>query len=182
MYRISRKVKDELIKYVKLYANRIIESKNKTMVINQFDSKIAATTAQNALLSNGKLSEKECDNIRSEEAYQKLIEFFDEKLIVNYFMLIRKISYYEAKSLLIDKGVDAFPETKGIQNSIYVGRYHDYKATDKQITYIELLAGAVICHKEELTGREASLIISCLLKPNKTRPAYYNYYIRAVIG
>lgn len=95
-------------------------------------------------------------------------------------MFARDISYYESKSLLTDKGLKYFPETKDIESNLYPGRFDkDYKATDKQINYIRML-GADISHEEELTGREASLIISCLKMPTKTKPAYFSYYIRKI--
>ena len=92
-------------------------------------------------------------------------------------MLEREITYYEAKSLLKDKGTEYYEETKGMGSELYKGRFKDYPATDKQIDYIESFS-VEIKHIEELSGREASLIISCLLKPNKTKPAYYTYYIK----
>lgn len=176
-FRMPRKVKDLLIIYVKEYAKRILDSKNEIAIINQFNPEKAAEAATKAILSNEELTIHEKELIQSKEGHEKLVAFFEEKLVVNYFMLSRNIGYYEAKSLLTDKGVDAFAETRGIADSIYSGRYKDYKATEKQIAYIESF-GVEINHKTELSGREASLIISCLKTPKKTKPAYYSYYIQ----
>lgn len=173
---MPRKIKDELIKYVREYANRIIKSNNEVEILNGFKAESAAGAAQKAFLSNETLSESEHNFIESEGGYKKIVDFFDEKLLINYFMLIRDITYYEAKSLLLDKGTKAFKETEKIKHSRYVGKHKDYKATDKQISYIKEF-NIDIKHENELSGREASLIISCLKTPKKTKPAYFSYYI-----
>lgn len=175
-FRMPRRVKDLLILYVHQYAQRILDSRHDTAIINSFDPKAAATAATKALLRSDKITQNEKDKVLTEEGQKSIVNFFDEKLIVNYFMLSRKIEYHEAKSLITDKGVDFFEETKGIKTTRYTGRFHDYKATDKQKEYIRSF-GSEIKHEDELSGREASLIISCLKTPNKTKPAYFTYYI-----
>lgn len=177
-YRMPRKVKNMLIDYVHQYARRILESSDKIKTINHFDTDKATEAAIIAIMKHSNLSDSEKNRIQSEDGKQAIKAFFDEKLIVNYFMFSRDISYYESKSLLTDKGLKSFPETKDIDSSLYPGRFeNDYKATDRQINYIRTL-GADIFHEEELTGREASLIISCLKTPTKTKPAYFSYYIK----
>lgn len=179
-YRMPRKVKNMLIDYVHRYAKRILESNDKIKTINHFDTNKATEAAVAALSKQTELSDSEKNGIQSEDGRKAIKVFFDEKLIINYFMFARDISYYESKSLLTDKGLKYFPETKDIESNLYPGRFDkDYKATDKQINYIRML-GADISHEEELTGREASLIISCLKMPTKTKPAYFSYYIRKI--
>ena len=179
MIRMPRKIKDYLIAYVREYARRIASGKDKESRIelyNMFNAETAARFSIGNLLKKD-LTDKELAFIQSEEGTEKIRAFFDEKILVNYFMLEREITYYEAKSLLKDKGTEYYEETKGMGSELYKGRFKDYPATDKQIDYIESFP-VEIKHIEELSGREASLIISCLLKPNKTKPAYYTYYIK----
>ena len=168
-------IKDFLIKYVIEYANRILESENKVFLFKMFEPAIAAEYAINTLKQK-ELSEADRKFVESIDGKEKIEAFFDDKLIINYFMLARKISYYEAKSLLIDKGTKSFEETENITINKYPGKYKDYKATENQIKYIKTF-GVKIKNEKELSGREASLIISCLKNPNKTRPFYYTYYI-----
>ena len=174
--RMSRKVKDYLIEFVLVYANRVKDSLDPVAMLNQFESAKAAAKAEEMLLTHSDLSEKEKEFIKSEEGKRRIFEFFHEKLLINYFMLARNISYYEAKSLLLDKGTDFFEETKGIKHSCYPGRFKDYPATKKQIEYLKSF-GITLLHEPELSGREASLILSCFRCPTKTKPAYYSYYI-----
>lgn len=167
-----------LIDYVHQYAKRILDSNDKIKTINHFDTNKAMEAAIAALIKKPDLSDSEKVGIQSEDGRKAIKDFFDEKLIVNYFMFARNISYYESKSLLTDKGIKNFPETKDIDSNLYPGRFNkDYKATEKQMNYIRSF-GAEIFHEEELTGREASLIISCLKTPAKTKPAYFTYYIK----
>ena len=175
-FRMPRRVKDLLILYVHQYAQRILDSRNEKEIISRFDPKAAAEAATKALLRSDKITQNEKNKILTTEGQDSIINFFDEKLIINYFMLARGIEYHEAKSLITDKGVDYFDETKGIKTTRYRGRFHDYKATEKQKSYIRSF-GSTIKHEEELSGREASLIISCLKTPSRTKPAYFTYYI-----
>jgi len=175
-FRMPRRVKDLLIKYVREYAKRILESKHDLEIINHFDINKATEAATKAILVSEEITDKEKELMKSEEGQQKIKDFFKEKLVINYFMFARDISYYEAKSLITSKGTEYFNETKGIKNSIYQGKYKDYEATQKQIDYIKCF-NVEIKHMEELSGREASLIISCLKNPKKTKPAYFTYYI-----
>lgn len=175
MTRMPRSIKDFLIKYVIEYAKRILESPNRISMFGMFEPEVAAGYAINSLKQK-QLTEADRKFIESIDGREKIIAFFDDKLIINYFMLARKITYYESKSLLIDKGTKAFEETEYIKIDKYPGKYKDYKATEKQIEYIKSF-GVKMKHENELSGREASLIISCLKNPNKTRPFYYTYYI-----
>lgn len=175
-FKMPRKVKDLLIDYVKQYAKQIIESKDKVRILNAFDPQKAAAAAEKALLANPDVTSYEKELIQTKEGREHLVSFFEEKLVVNYFMFSRNIGYYEAKSLLTDKGTKAFPETEGIDNPLYKGRFKDYKATQNQMNCIESY-GSTIKHKEELTGREASQIIKCIKTKTRTKPAYFTYYI-----
>lgn len=176
-FRMPRRVKDQLIKYVREYAKRILESQKEVLIINEFNIDNAAKAAAKALTSSSEITKHEKEVMATDEGYEKIKDFFEEKLVVNYFMMARNIEYHEAKSLLLDKGTEYFPETKGIISELYKGRQKDYKATDKQIEYIRSF-GVEIKNIKELSGREASLIISCLKTPKKTKPAYYTYYIK----
>lgn len=174
--RLPRKIKDYLINYVKIYANQILTSECKENTYDQFKPETAAEYAIKAM-DKKEITKKNREYIHSEEGKERIVDFFKEKLVVNYFMLARGISYYEAKSLLTDKGVSAFEETKMIKTNEYPGRFKDYKATDKQKECIRNF-GVKIKHEDELSGREASLIISCLLCKTKTKPNYFTYYIQ----
>lgn len=175
MIRMPRKIKDFLIDYVHQYAKRLLESDKKKLMLQSFNPKTAAEYAVKQLKTKP-LTESERKFVESIEGNERIEAFFDEKLIVNYFMLAREISYYEAKTLLNDKGTKAFPETEWIESERYAGRFKDYPATDKQVKYIESFR-VKVKHRNELSGREASLIISCLETPTKTRPYYFTYYI-----
>lgn len=174
---MTRKIKNLLIHYVREYALRILNMNRKIDIINQFDFDKAAQSATKALLKTNELTDKEKENIETQEMYEEIKKFFTEKLPVNYFMFARKINYFEAKVLLIDKGTDFFEETKGIKSDLYKGRFtNDYKATEKQIKYLKDF-GINLHHEDEISGREASLIISCLKNPKKTKPKYFTYYV-----
>lgn len=175
--KISRNLKNQIIDYVKEYANRVNQSKKPVDTINAFDAKAAADAVIRALKKKEQFGTEESNTIEDPEFYGYLVKFFYEKLPINYLALKRNIGYYEAKSLLIDKGTDFFPELHGLRNSYYKNRSNDYPATDNQIKYI-VSYNVVLDHANELSGREASLIISCLKNPNKTKPAYYSYYIK----
>ena len=112
----------------------------------------------------------------TDEFLNEVMTFFEEKLVVNYFMFKRNISYYQAKALLIDKGTDFFPETKGIISKYYKGKYKDFPASDKQKKYIEDF-NVLIKHDNELSSREASQIIKCLKNDKRIKPNYFSYYV-----
>lgn len=174
---MTRKIKNLLIHYVREYALRILAMDNKINIINQFNFDKATESAVKALLKTNELTDKEKEKIETPEMYDEIKQFFSEKLLINYFMFAKKINYYEAKTLLVDKGTDFFEETKGIKSELYRGRFpNDYKATEKQINYLKSF-NIKLHHEEELSGREASLMISCLNNPKKTKPKYYTYYI-----
>jgi len=175
--KIPRELKNQIIEYVRKYANRILESKKQIETMNAFDSKSAAEAAIEALKRSEKFGELEKEILEDMEFYQYLVDFFNEKLPINYLALKRDIGYYEAKSLLTDKGTDFFPELKGLKNSFYKKKNNDYPATENQIKYI-LGYDVRLDHINELSGREASLIITCLRNPKKIKPAYYPYYIK----
>jgi hypothetical protein len=176
--KISRELKNQIIGYVKEYAYRISNSKNQIKTMNSFDSKAAAEAVIRALKKNDAFVETETLNDPEFENY--LIDFFNEKLPINYLAIKRNIGYYEAKSLLTEKGTDFFPELRGLKNSFYKRKNNDYPATENQIKYI-VAHDVRLNHANEISGREASLIISCLINPKKTKPAYFNYYIRDTV-
>ncbi|WP_373262267.1 hypothetical protein [Hungatella hathewayi] len=175
--KISRTLKNQIIEYVKEYANRVNQSKKPVETINAFDTKVAADAVLCALKKKQQFGNEEASTIEDPEFHRYLMKFFYEKLPINYLALKRNIGYYEAKSLLIDKGTDFFPELHGLKNKYYKNKSNDYPATDNQIKYI-VSYNVVLNHANELSGREASLIITCLKNPKKTKPAYYNYYIK----
>lgn len=176
MTRLKREIKDLLIEYIHKYSQRIIDSQNEQNVINSFNTELAAKAVINAL--DKKITNKDKEWVNSQDGFDTIKDFFDKRLIINYFMMKRNIKYHEAKSLLIDKGVDAFPETKGITTTIYHGKYKDYNATIGQKQYIVDLINNSIEHEDELTAREANQIIKCLKNKNRTKPFYYTYYIK----
>ena len=178
--KISRTLKNQMIEYVKEYANRVNQSKKPVETINAFDAKAAADAVIHALKNKQQFGSEEADTIENPEFHGYLVKFFYEKLPINYLALKRNIGYYEAKSLLIDKGTDFFPELHGLRNKYYKNKSNDYPATDNQIKYI-VSYDVILDHANELSGREASLIISCLRNPNKTKPAYYSYYIKGPV-
>ena len=175
--RISRNIKDALIHYVREYANRVADSADPIRTMNAFDPKMAAKAVLKTLGKAETVTEADLETVTSQELNEYLINFFYEKLPINYLVLKRDITYYEAKKLLNDKGLNFFPELKGVVNPYYKDENNDYPATEKQIAYINDFK-VNLQHVDELSGREASLIISCLKKPNKTKPAYYSYYIK----
>lgn len=175
--RMSRKIKDLLIEYIHKYAERINESIDPVQTVNDFDIHRASEAVTKAMLKNDDLSQKDKERIQTEEMQKRILEFFEEKLIINYFMYAKKINYYEARALLNDKGVKKFKETEGIQTNLYQGKYpKDYQATIKQIEYLTSFQ-VPIKHLDELTAREASNVIKCLKTPTRTRPYYYSYYV-----
>lgn len=177
--RITKTIRHKIIIYVREYAERVNKSANPINTLNSFNPKTAANAVIAAMKKKEEFTEKENETIKSEEFYHYLIDFFDEKLPVNYLVLKRDMGYYEAESLLKDKGVNFFPELKGLKSDLYKEKNNDYPATDKQIQSI-VKFGVELEHANELSGREASLIISCLLNPKKTRPAYFTYYIKKI--
>ncbi len=175
--KISRNLKNQIIVYVKEYAKRVNENKDPIETINLFNTKSAAEAIIQALKKKQQLGESELKSIDDPEFYDYLISFLYEKLPINFLALKRNIGYYEAKSLLTDKGTDFFPELHGLRNTFYKRKNNDYPATDKQIKYI-VGYNVILDHANELSGREASLIISCLNNKSKTKPAYFGYYIK----
>lgn len=175
--KISRNIKNQIIEYVHKYVDRVSESRHPIHTINSFDSKAAADAVIKALKKNKQFSNEEAETIEEPEFHTYLVKFFYEKLPINYLASKRNIGYYEAKSLLTDKGIDFFPELQGLKNSYYKKKNNDYPATQSQIKYI-VIYNVILDHANELSGREASLIISCLKSPNKTKPAYFGYYIK----
>ena len=172
---MDRNIKDYLIKFVRKYSLQIIDKNIDKKFINEFDIKKASEASINAMKTKD-LSEKQKEMLDTEEFLNEVMTFFEEKLVVNYFMFKRNISYYQAKALLIDKGTDFFPETKGIISKYYKGKYKDFPASDKQKKYIEDF-NVLIKHDNELSSREASQIIKCLKNDKRTKPNYYSYYI-----
>lgn len=175
--RISRNIKDALIHYVREYAKRVDESADPIRTMNSFEPKLAAQAVLKTLSKAETVTEADLETVKSQEFNEYLITFFYEKLPINYLVLKREVTYYEAKKLLNDKGLNFFPELKGVVNPYYKDRCNDYPATEKQLSYIKDF-NVNLQHVEELSGREASLIISCLKRPSKTKPAYYSYYIK----
>ncbi len=172
---MDRNIKDYLIKFVRKYSLQIIDKNIDKKFINEFDIKKASEASINAMKTKD-LSDKQKEMLDTEEFLNEVMTFFEEKLVVNYFMFKRNISYYQAKALLIDKGTDFFPETKGIISKYYKGKYKDFPASDKQKKYIEDF-NVLIKHDNELSSREASQIIKCLKNDKRTKPNYYSYYI-----
>lgn len=172
---MDRVIKDYLIKFVRKYSLQIIDKNIDKKFINEFDIKKASEASINAMKTKD-LSDKQKEMLDTEEFLNEVMTFFEEKLVVNYFMFKRNISYYQAKALLIDKGTDFFPETKGIISKYYKGKYKDFPASDKQKKYIEDF-NVLIKHDNELSSREASQIIKCLKNDKRTKPNYYSYYI-----
>lgn len=172
---MDRTIKDYLIKFVRKYSLQIIDKNIDKKFINEFDIKKASEASINAMKTKD-LSEKQKEMLDTEEFLNEVMTFFEEKLVVNYFMFKRNISYYQAKALLIDKGTDFFPETKGIISKYYKGKYKDFPASDKQKKYIEDF-NVLIKHDNELSSREASQIIKCLKNDKRIKPNYYSYYI-----
>lgn len=172
---MDRTIKDYLIKFVRKYSLQIIDKNIDKKFINEFDIKKASEASINAMRTKD-LSDKQKEMLDTEEFLNEVMTFFEEKLVVNYFMFKRNISYYQAKALLIDKGTDFFPETKGIISKYYKGKYKDFPASDKQKKYIEDF-NVLIKHDNELSSREASQIIKCLKNDKRTKPNYYSYYI-----
>ena len=172
---MDRTIKDYLIKFVRKYSLQIIDKNIDKKFINEFDIKKASEASINAMKTKD-LSDKQKEMLDTEEFLNEVMTFFEEKLVVNYFMFKRNISYYQAKALLIDKGTDFFPETKGIISKYYNGKYKDFPASDKQKKYIEDF-NVLIKHDNELSSREASQIIKCLKNDKRTKPNYYSYYI-----
>ena len=172
---MDRTIKDYLIKFVRKYSLQIIDKNIDKKFINEFDIKKASEASINAMKTKD-LSDKQKEMLDTEEFLNEVMTFFEEKLVVNYFMFKRNISYYQAKSLLIDKGTDFFPETKGIISKYYKGKYKDFPASDKQKKYIEDF-NVLIKHDNELSSREASQIIKCLKNDKRIKPNYYSYYI-----
>jgi hypothetical protein len=172
---MDRTIKDYLIKFVRKYSLQIIDKNIDKKFINEFDIKKASEASINAMKTKD-LSDKQKEMLDTEEFLNEVMTFFEEKLVVNYFMFKRNISYYQAKALLIDKGTDFFPETKGIISKYYKGKYKDFPASDKQKKYIEDF-NVLIKHDNELSSREASQIIKCLKNDKRIKPNYYSYYI-----
>lgn len=172
---MDRTIKDYLIKFVRKYSLQIIDKNIDKKFINEFDIKKASEASINAMKTKD-LTDKQKEMLDTEEFLNEVMTFFEEKLVVNYFMFKRNISYYQAKALLIDKGTDFFPETKGIISKYYKGKYKDFPASDKQKKYIEDF-NVLIKHDNELSSREASQIIKCLKNDKRTKPNYYSYYI-----
>lgn len=172
---MDRTIKDYLIKFVRKYSLQIIDKNIDKKFINEFDIKKASEASINAMRTKD-LTDKQKEMLDTEEFLNEVMTFFEEKLVVNYFMFKRNISYYQAKALLIDKGTDFFPETKGIISKYYKGKYKDFPASDKQKKYIEDF-NVLIKHDNELSSREASQIIKCLKNDKRTKPNYYSYYI-----
>ena len=172
---MDRNIKDYLIKFVRKYSLQIIDKNIDKKFINEFDIKKASEASINAMKTKD-LSNKQKEMLDTEEFLNEVMTFFEEKLVVNYFMFKRNISYYQAKALLIDKGTDFFPETKGIISKYYKGKYKDFPASDKQKKYIEDF-NVLIKHDNELSSREASQIIKCLKNDKRIKPNYYSYYI-----
>lgn len=172
---MDRNIKDYLIKFVRKYSLQIIDKNIDKKFINEFDIKKASEASINAMKTKA-LSDKQKEMLDTEEFLNEVMTFFEEKLVVNYFMFKRNISYYQAKALLIDKGTDFFPETKGIISKYYKGKYKDFPASDKQKKYIEDF-NVLIKHDNELSSREASQIIKCLKNDKRIKPNYYSYYI-----
>ena len=168
---MDRTIKDYLIKFVRKYSLQIIDKK----FINEFDIKKASEASINAMKTKN-LTDKQKEMLDTEEFLNEVMTFFEEKLVVNYFMFKRNISYYQAKALLIDKGTDFFPETKGIISKYYKGKYKDFPASDKQKKYIEDF-NVLIKHDNELSSREASQIIKCLKNDKRIKPNYFSYYV-----
>lgn len=172
---MDRNIKDYLIKFVRKYSLQIIDKNIDKKFINEFDIKKASEASINAMKTKD-LSDKQKEMLDTEEFLNEVMTFFEEKLVVNYFMFKRNISYYQAKALLIDKGTDFFPETKGIISKYYKGKYKDFPASDKQKKYIEDF-NVLIKHDNELSSREASQIIKCLKNDKRIKPNYFSYYI-----
>lgn len=172
---MDRTIKDYLIKFVRKYSLQIIDKNIDKKFINEFDIKKASEASINAMKTKD-LSDKQKEMLDTEGFLNEVMTFFEEKLVVNYFMFKRNISYYQAKALLIDKGTDFFPETKGIISKYYKGKYKDFPASDKQKKYIEDF-NVLIKHDNELSSREASQIIKCLKNDKRIKPNYYSYYI-----
>ena len=172
---MDKTIKDYLIKFVRKYSLQIIDKNIDKKFINEFDIKKASEASINAMKTKD-LSDKQKEMLDTEEFLNEVMTFFEEKLVVNYFMFKRNISYYQAKALLIDKGTDFFPETKGIISKYYKGKYKDFPASDKQKKYIEDF-NVLIKHDNELSSREASQIIKCLKNDKRIKPNYYSYYI-----
>lgn len=172
---MDRNIKDYLIKFVRKYSLQIIDKNIDKKFINEFDIKKASEASINAMKTKD-LSDKQKEMLDTEKFLNEVMTFFEEKLVVNYFMFKRNISYYQAKALLIDKGTDFFPETKGIISKYYKGKYKDFPASDKQKKYIEDF-NVLIKHDNELSSREASQIIKCLKNDKRIKPNYYSYYI-----
>lgn len=172
---MDRNIKDYLIKFVRKYSLQIIDKNIDKKFINEFDIKKASEASINAMKTKD-LSDKQKGMLDTEEFLNEVMTFFEEKLVVNYFMFKRNISYYQAKALLIDKGTDFFPETKGIISKYYKGKYKDFPASDKQKKYIEDF-NVLIKHDNELSSREASQIIKCLKNDKRIKPNYFSYYI-----
>jgi|GEM_PF-5625019 hypothetical protein len=172
---MDRNIKDYLIKFVRKYSLQIIDKNIDKKFINEFDIKKASEASINAMKTKD-LSDKQKEMLETEEFLNEVMTFFEEKLVVNYFMFKRNISYYQAKALLIDKGTDFFPETKGIISKYYKGKYKDFPASDKQKKYIEDF-NVLIKHDNELSSREASQIIKCLKNDKRIKPNYFSYYV-----
>ena len=172
---MDRTIKDYLIKFVRKYSLQIIDKNIDKKFINEFDIKKASEASINAMKTKD-LSNKQKEMLDTEEFLNEVMTFFEEKLVVNYFMFKRNISYYQAKALLIDKGTDFFPETKGIISKYYKGKYKDFPASDKQKKYIEDF-NVLIKHDNELSSREASQIIKCLKNDKRIKPNYFSYYV-----
>lgn len=172
---MDRNIKDYLIKFVRKYSLQIIDKNIDKKFINEFDIKKASEASINAMRTKD-LSDKQKEMLDTEEFLNEVMTFFEEKLVVNYFMFKRNISYYQAKALLIDKGTDFFPETKGIISKYYKGKYKDFPASDKQKKYIEDF-NVLIKHDNELSSREASQIIKCLKNDKRIKPNYFSYYV-----
>lgn len=172
---MDRNIKDYLIKFVRKYSLQIIDKNIDKKFINEFDIKKASEASINAMKTKD-LSDKQKEMLDTEEFLNEVMTFFEEKLVVNYFMFKRNISYYQAKALLIDKGTDFFQETKGIISKYYKGKYKDFPASDKQKKYIEDF-NVLIKHDNELSSREASQIIKCLKNDKRIKPNYFSYYV-----
>jgi len=172
---VDRTIKDYLIKFVRKYSLQIIDKNIDKKFINEFDIKKASEASINAMKTKN-LTDKQKEMLDTDEFLNEVMTFFEEKLVVNYFMFKRNISYYQAKALLIDKGTDFFPETKGIISKYYKGKYKDFPASDKQKKYIEDF-NVLIKHDNELSSREASQIIKCLKNDKRIKPNYFSYYV-----
>lgn len=172
---MDRIIKDYLIQYVRKHSLKIIDNNIDKTFINNFDTQKASEAFINAILKKD-LTKTQLEYINKPEFIEEVKQFFEEKLVVNYFMFKKNISYYQAKALLIDKGTNYFSETKGIFLKFYKGKFKDFPASEKQKKYIRDF-NVLIKNDKELSSREASQIIQCLQNDKRTKPVWFHYYI-----